>query len=246
MTRMPSGRLSALALLLACLLVSGGAAHAQTADRARAAAEIESLREQIKGREAALLAPSDEDRRTYAEFLARPDTGLVRLLPREKWDGKLSMRGGGSYYSFTLRTNEYGRSTDIGLEQGQFHAGFAGADFAFMVDLGGVPLESVSTETEAVRFMAGFEAPSAEAEARQAGRQFHSARQEGGWSYVRQLPAAPGKTYAVRSIVYGESDVLVAFRVVRKDDDDSVVLLWKMLEKYPKPSLQRNVAAAEQ
>lgn len=243
---MPLGRLLAPTLLLACLLISGGAAHAQTTDRARAAAEIESLRAQITAREAVLLAPSDEDRKAYAEFLARPDTGLVRLLPREQWDGKLSMRGGGSYYSFTLRSNEYGRSTDIGLEQGQFHVGFAGADFGFITELGDMPLEAVSTQAEAVRFMAGFEAPSAEAEARQAGRQFHSVRREGEWSYVRRLLAAPGRTYAVRSIVYGESDVLVAFRVVRKDDDGSVVLLWKLLQKYPTPSLQRSVASAEQ
>lgn len=243
---MPSGRLLAAPTLLACLLLSGGAAHAQNADRARAAAEIESLREQIRAREAVLLAPSDEDRKAHAEFLARPDAGLVRLLPREKWENKLSMMGGGAYYSFTLRTNEYGRSTDIGLEQGRFRVGFGGADFGFMTDLGGLPLEDVTTETGAVRFMAGFEAPTIEAEARQAGRQFHAARHEGGWSYVRALPAAAGKTYAVRSIVYGDSDVLVAFHVLRKDDDGSVVLLWKMLEKYPKPSLQRDVAAAEQ
>ena len=241
---MPAKGLLAPALLLTCLLVPAGVAQAQ--DRARAAAEIESLREQIKAREAVLLATSDEDRKANAAFLARPDTGLVRLLPREKWEDKLSMRGGGSYYSFTLRSNEYGRSTDIGLEQGQFHAGFVGADFAFMTDLGEMPLENVTAETEAVRFMAGFEAPTLETEARMAGRQFHAARHEGEASYVRRLPATPGRTYAVRSIVYGESDVLVAFRVLRKDDDGSVVLLWKLLQKYPKPSLQRNVAAAEQ
>ena len=243
---MPVRRLlSALTLFLFCLSVCAEA-RAQADERARAAADIESLREQIKAREAVLLAPSAEDRKTYAEFLARPDTGLARLLPREKWDGKLSMTGGGSYYSFTLRTNEYGRGSDIGLEQGQFHVGFAGADFGFMVDLGDVPLEEVSAETEPLRFMADFQAPSLETDARVTGRQFHAARHEGGWSYVRTLRAASNRTYALRSIVYGESDVLVAFRVVRKDEDGSVVLLWKLLGKYAKPSLQANVASAEQ
>ncbi|HEX8146432.1 MAG TPA: hypothetical protein VF591_04435, partial [Pyrinomonadaceae bacterium] len=105
---MPSVRLFAAALLLACLLLSAGAAEAQTGDRARAAAEIESLREQIRARESVLLAPSEDDRKAYAEFLERPDTGLIRLLPREKWEGKLSMRGGGAYYSFARLTHEYG------------------------------------------------------------------------------------------------------------------------------------------
>lgn len=236
---------STLALFLFCLTACA-AARAQADGRERAAAEIESLREQIKAREAVLLAPSDEDRKTNAEFLKSPDAGLARLLPREKWDGKLSLRGGGSYYSFTLRSNEYGRGTDIGLEQGQFRVGFAGADFGFMTDLGDVPLEAVSNETEGVRFMAGFEAPSMEADARVAGRQFYPARREEGWSYVRSLRAAAGRTYALRSIVYGESDVLVAFRVLRKDEDGSVVLLWKLLQKYQRPALQQNVASSEQ
>jgi hypothetical protein len=244
---MPSVRLFAAAILLACLPLSGGAAHAQTTDRARAAAEIESLREQIKAREAALLATSDEDRRAYAEFLARPDTGLVRLLPREKWDDKLSVKGGGAYYSFERLTHEYGYGSDVQLEQNQFSVGFAGADFGFMLNLGDVPLENVSAETDAVQFMASFKAPSVEAEARASYRQFgggdgHTAGQ---WTYRSRLPAVAGNTYALRSVNYGDSDLLVAFRVARKDADGSVVLLWKLLEKYPKPSLQRNVAAAE-
>jgi hypothetical protein len=58
------------------------------------------------------------------------------------------------------------------------------------------------------------------------------------------LPAAAGRTYALRSIVYEESDVLVAFRLLRQDADGSVVLLWKILKKYPKPALKRDAVAA--
>src|SRR5215204_6207037 len=169
---MTDGKLAGLALTFACLSLLCTGAHAQTGDRAKAAAEIESLREQITAREATLLSVPDEDRKAHAEFLAQPDTGLVRLLPREKWDSKLSMRGGGSYYSFTLRSNEYGRSTDIGLEQGRFMVGFAGADFGFMVSLGDMPVENVSEESEAVQFMTSFQTPSVEAEARVSHRQF--------------------------------------------------------------------------
>ena len=44
-----------------------------------------------------------------------------------------------------------------------------------------------------------------------------------------------------REIAEGRSmDVLVAFRIIRKDDDDSVIILWKLLKKYPKPELARN------
>ncbi|MCA1632575.1 MAG: hypothetical protein LC802_02375 [Acidobacteria bacterium] len=181
------------AALLAALCGLPLVARAQTQDRARAAAEIESLREQIKAREALLLAPAREDLDAFAEFLAQPRTGIVRLLPREKWDGKLSMRGGGSYYSFTRLTHEYGFGSDISLEQNQFGVGFAGANFGFLANLG-----TVLTK----------------------------------------------QTYVVRSVNYGTSDVLVAFRVVRKDSDGSVVVLWKMLKKFSKPELERTPSAA--
>ncbi len=244
---MPSAKLPAPALLLACLLLSGGTVHAQTTDRARAAAEIESLREQLKVSEAVLLAPSDEDRKSYAEFLTRPDTGLIRLLPRGKWEEKLSMRGGGAYYSFTRLTHEYGYGSDLELQQEQFQVGFAGADFGFMLDLGDVPLEVVSEETEAVQFMASYKTPSAEPQARAAYRQFggREGHQAGPWTYRSRLPVVAGHTYALRSINYRETDVLVAFGVVRKDADGSVVLLWKLLKKYPKPALELNVATGQ-
>jgi hypothetical protein len=240
---MSERKLFALALFLICLHALSPCVRAQTADRAKAAAEIESLREQIKARESALLSVSPEDQERCAQFLSHPHTGLVRLLPREQWDGKLSMRGGGSYYSFTRLSNEYGRATDIGLEQDKFLVGFAGADFGFISNLGDLALEAVTDETEAVQFMASFKAPLAEAEAREAGRSFWPARLEGQWTYTRMLPVAVNKTYAVRSVVYDDSDVLVAFRVLRKDTDGSVVILWKMLKKFPKPTLQRSAAA---
>ena len=67
---------------------------------------------------------------------------------------------------------------------------------------------------------------------------------EGERTYAGRLAAVAGNTYALRSVNYDGSDVLVAFRVVRKDFDGSAVILWKLLAKYPKPELQRNGAVA--
>lgn len=237
---------SAAAALACALSLNAPAARAQTqaVDRARVASEIESLRGQIKEKEAALLAPSAADLERHAEFLAQPGTGLVRLLPRDKWQNKLSMSGGGAYYSFAHLTHEYGRGSDIELDGERLTVGFAGANFGFMSNLGDVPLETVSAETDAVQFMASFKTPSAEPEARTSFRQFAhgDGHQAGPWTYRRTLPAVVGNTYALRSVNYHESDVLVAFRVVRKDTDGSIIVLWKMLKKYPKPALERNVA----
>jgi hypothetical protein len=213
--------------------------RAQTQDRTQVAAEIESLREQIKAREALLLAISSEDREAFAEFLAQPRTGIVRLLPREKWDGKLSMRGGGAYYSFTRLVHEYGFGSDISLEQNYFGVGFAGASFGFLVNLGNVPLESVTLSTDGVRYLAAFSAPNAEPGARVEQRRSSMGFEAEDWTYKSRLPVFTKQTYVVRSVDYGTSDVLVAFRVVRKDVDGSVILVWKILKKFSKPELER-------
>lgn len=42
-------------------------------------------------------------------------------------------------------------------------------------------------------------------------------------------------TYILRSISYERFDVLVAFRMVRKDTDGSLILLWKKLKRIPHP-----------
>lgn len=234
-----------LVLALVGLALSCPEARAQADERERAAADIESLREQIKQREEALLSVPREEQERHAQFLAQPETGLVRLLPREKWDNKLSTRGGGSYYSFHAPTHEYGDASDIGLEQNRFKVGFHGADFGFIHEVGDAALEEVTLEHPSVRFLAAFAPPSTRPEVDKLWAEYSSAGlRSGEFVYRHTLPAHAGKTYVLRSVSYGDADSLVAFRVLRKDSDGSYVLLWKMLKKFPKPVLERVAPAA--
>ena len=106
---------------------------AQTASRDDLLKDIETKRAELAKLQEKFLAPSAEDRAAYTEFLSQPDTGLIRLLPREKYDGsgerkaKLDINGGGAYYSFARLTHEYGMGQDIGLESGYLSTGFGGA-----------------------------------------------------------------------------------------------------------------------
>jgi len=219
-------------------LVFAPNAFSQKRDRAQIKKEIDALNREIKIREAELLAPSQEDQAKFAEFLNQPNTGLIRLMPREQYDHKLTIRGGGSYYSFTRLTHEYGYGSDIELQQGHFSVGFAGADFGFMLNLGDVPIDDVTTETEGVKYLTAFMPPSAEPEARIQQRRAWGF-EDGGFKYKRDLLAKVNSTYVVRSVDYDTSDCLVVFRVVRQDEDDSVTILWKLLKKYPTPRLER-------
>ncbi|GAC1406195.1 MAG: hypothetical protein NVSMB56_20150 [Pyrinomonadaceae bacterium] len=66
--------------LLFCSIVS-----AQTSNRAQLIKEVENLHEQIGEREKQLLLPDRTDQEKYAEFLGELK-GIIRLLPREKYD----------------------------------------------------------------------------------------------------------------------------------------------------------------
>jgi len=234
--RLVSVTVQALALVL--LISIDGAAQSQ--DRTRIEKEIESLREQLKQKEEELLAPSAEDRAQYAEFLVQPDTGLARLLPREKYREKLTLREGGAYYSFTRLSNSYDRDPQISLERDTLRTGFAGADFGFLASLGDIPIETVGLDHKGVQYLAAFATPSVEPEAREQYRRNGTGFTTAGYVYKSSLPSMANRTYILRSISYDRFDVLVAFRVVRQDSDGSVILVWKKLKEFPTPILERH------
>jgi hypothetical protein len=214
-------------------------ASAQTNDRAQAVREFEDLLGKMKALENRLLVVPAEDQAAFADFLKQPDTGLIRLLPREKYDMKLSIRGGGAFYSFSRLSHEYGGGSDIVLEQGKFSVGFAGYDFGFLIDLGETPIEQATPEHPSLQFLLNFTPPLTELEIREQQRQCGYGLQVGEFSYKSHLSATVGHTYALRSISYDRSDTLVALRVVRQDGDGSVVLIWKTLMKFTAPKPER-------
>jgi hypothetical protein len=230
-----------LAFLFGVLFLSSTSVFAQSADRAALLKEIESLRSQLKEREDAFLAPSIEDQTAFAEFLRQPHTGLIRLLPREEYDAKnkLTIRGGGAYYSFTRLTHEYGYGSDLSLEIGDLHVGFAGADYGMLANLGDISLDSLTLDTPSVQVLAVHTPPTVLAKARIEQRQSWEGMQVENIRYKRRITAVVNSAYLLRSINYDESDVLVAFRVVRKDTDGSLILAWKLLKKYEVPRLER-------
>ena len=81
------------------------ATRAQSVDRSVLESEIRALVVELKDTEQHFLAPSDRDRQKYAEFLGQADTGIIRLLPREVFQDKLTIQGGGAYYSFARLTH---------------------------------------------------------------------------------------------------------------------------------------------
>jgi uncharacterized protein (TIGR03437 family) len=254
---MPRASRIASPLALFCLsfwLVSFNVS-AQTGDRAQQLQEIVQLINRIKNtppieanliltllnqleeKELAFISPTVDDKMAYSSFLQQPDTGMIRLMPREDFDGVLASSGGGAYYSFARLTHLYDFGSDLSLERGSFKVGFAGADFGFLVSLGDVAVETLTTDSVGVQYLATYKPPSLEAEARAEYQRSSAGFQIGNFNYRTALPTLVNQTYAVRSVSYGRSDCLVIFRVLRKDTDGSLIVLWKRLRWFPTPQL---------
>ena len=232
--------------VLITLLLAAISSCAQTQSREDLLKQIETKRAELDVLEKRFLSPSEEDKAKYADFLRQPNTGLIRLLPREKYDrdaqkkGVMTIRGGGAYYSFVRLTHEYGYGSDIELSNGVLSTGFAGANYGIITSLGDTPLENVSLETVTTQVLASHVPPSEEPKARIEQRKWSNGETVEGTNYRNRVGLAANSTYLLRAIDYETSDVLVAFRVVRLDSDDSAVILWKLVKKYPTPVLSRN------
>lgn len=243
-------RIFAATLFMAGLSLFSINTLAQSESRDDVIKQIETKRAELAALEKSFLSPSEEDRAAYADFLQQPHTGLLRLLPREKYDsdvkknGKtLTVRGGGAYYSFARLTHEYGYGSDIQLSSDDLSVGgFGGASYGMLKKLGDLPLDGITMEHPAARFMATYtpagELSKARLEQRRFGtREFTIDNDQ----YQRIAPVEVNTSYLLRSINYDWTDVLVAFRVVRKDSDGSVIIAWKLLKNYPKPQLARDI-----
>ncbi len=238
-------RIFVLLLIALLSLLTTSISSAQTKSRQEILAEISTKRTELSNLEKQFLSPTEQDRSDFAELLSQPNTGLIRLLPREVFDSpnsnkSLTLRGGGAYYSFTRLTHEYGYESDIELQQGQLSVGFAGCDYGMLARLGSLPLKEVSLANPVVALIERYKPPTIESEVRAEQRRFMTGQTLEGVVLKAYIAADSGMTYVLRSIGYDQSDVLVAFRVVRRDTDGSVIIAWKILEKFPAPQLIRN------
>lgn len=208
-------------------------------DRSKLLDEIESLKKQLQTKEQEFLSPSAEDRAAFAEFLKQSDTGLIRLLPRDKYNKSLLISGGGAYYYFTGLTHAYGFGSDISLGQNQFKVGFAGADFGLISRLGEIGIDQITLDHPGVQLLAEYIPPSKLPEAREQQQRVGKGFSSGAYFYRNNVPAEADTTYILRSVSYDRSDVLVAFRTIRKDVDGSFIIRWKILKRFPAPQLEQ-------
>jgi hypothetical protein len=196
-----------------------------------------------------LLAPSENDLLNSAAFLRTSNAGLVRLLPENAFDDKvyqthkeLRVLGGGAFYSFATHTHAHGYSSDLKLENNKLITGFGASHYGIFRSLGDVPLEDLTLNDPRVEFLAAYQAARSLETATSEAARFREGVQLDGAIYRSEAPISVNSTFLLRAIAYRYiqgSDVLVALRVVRKDDDGGVIIAWKILKQYKTPSMPR-------
>ena len=215
------------------LIVSIG--NAQDLSREQKLQKILDLNNQIRVLEKDFLLPDAKD----VENGRKEDFNVVRIQPREKYDRKLLIQGGGSYYSFTKNSHDYQDIAQIGLERNNLKVGFAGANYGFFADLGEVSLADISKETVEVNFLLNYKPPINLSEIRIEQRKARN-YEVGDIIYKDNIPAVVGHAYVLRAISFDRADVLVALKIHRKDTDGSLIIFWKMLEVFAVPTSKRD------
>jgi uncharacterized protein (TIGR03067 family) len=199
--------------------------HADSANRIRNARDSAKgvLAEQLPK----LLNPSGQIMSEYVDVLKEKQfvpSGINRILERNKYDkgGDIEgYRGGGAYFSFTTRTNDYNQKPDLELQQGRLCSGFYGGNFGLIKKLEGASIRKVALSAVPELLRSG--SPEA----------LHLQRESNYWSWSPKVEL--NATYAIRSVLFDEADTLAVFQVVQKDDD-GITFVWRVLKQFPKPA----------
>jgi len=186
------------------------------------------------------LTPPKEDLEKYAQFLKNRKTGIVKLLNLSDCDNRIvaindtrcleapQIIGNGSIYSFSARS--YLGSFDIRLSGENLSAGLTG----LMTDLGDLSLADFDfkQDTKALKNINIYQAGVQH-------KRFVEGVEIGGRLYKNDVAFKTDTIYLLRSVKFRPmryrfvrdkfEDTIVAFRVVRKDADGSVVLIWRKM-----------------
>jgi len=211
------------------------------------------------------LLPNPLDLKKYEQFLMQPKTGIFRLMPDigcteniniiRADDACLNFIPESSYYSFREDEHTMELLADIRLRNGYLISDGILAQ-GILVQLGETALEQVSPGGAGLKFLAEYAPNPLGSEAQKQYMQMIRGVRVGDYEYKKALPAIENATYVLRVVAYrgnifrvsrgyrfdlleGDKriDLTVAFRVVRKDQDGGLTLLWKEIGRKDAPRI---------
>lgn len=212
------------------------------------------------------LVPDADDSAKFANFLKTPKTGLIKLFPETDCESKyvvsaaencLDLIPRSSFFSFRKRNYSDKKLSDIRLKDDVLISDGVVSQ-GMIVALGDLPLETVSINSSGLNFLSAYVPPHKNREELDEFVKLSKVLTDSGYNYSQAAPLAENMTYALRVTAYKGSvlmplyvhfyydllesdkraDIIVAFRVVRKDKNGVVILLWKELSMKDSPKLK--------
>jgi len=222
------------------------------------------LRLTEKDKLAISLHPADAEK--FAGLLKAPETGFVRLYDSSKCEMNRriinvndpcppNIAGRATSYSFRQKKYQTLVYSDISFENGRLK--IAGINvLGFITNLGDVSLEGASLNSDGIRDLASYQPFSDFREVQRAFKVVERGFRVGDFSYRNVAALEENSTYAIRAVAYDgkviarsgrfkfnildrdkRDDVIVVFRPIRRHEDGSVSLLWRILFRQDAPKI---------
>jgi hypothetical protein len=213
------------------------------------------------------LAPSAQLISKYDSFLRESGeaSGLIKLFPDQGCENNAHIIRidevctnwipNSAFYSFREKEYTVDYLSDITYKNNFLVTDGILAQ-GIIAAIGDVPLENVSLSVGGMKFLIDYQPA---VQSREAVNQFieiGKGLKIGGYEYRKAVPAFENMTYALRVIAYRGSfyssyrgrlfdvlygdkrrDLILAFRVLKKNADGSITLLWKELDHRKSPKL---------
>jgi hypothetical protein len=211
------------------------------------------------------LLPEQTNLTRFASFLAQPRTGLIKLFPDSGCEkNALLLRAdkeclnwipNSAFYSFREQEHTTEYLADIRLEK-DFLISDGVLSPGILVALGDVKLENVTLDSPGMKFLVNYQPEQKNKDAYTQFVQITKGVKSDSFLYKNALPVNIDTVYALRVIAYRgrfmrtfrgfnfnlldgdeRADLTLVFRIVRKSEDGSIILLWKELQRKNAPKL---------
>lgn len=165
----------------------------------------------------------------------------------------------GKAKAYSFRKNRYSHEAYSDLERMNGNFITPGTYIlGLLTSLGDVPIETINIQSEHVSALLKFAPPRELTEIINQDKSLAKGFMIGNLIYSKSVPIRENTTYLLRSVAYqakfknlpksesrkgsldddNRSDVIVVFRVVRKDFDDTLLILWRELYRKEAPKLE--------
>lgn len=234
--------------------------------------DIQPLYRKPSKKELKHLLPSQSLLTQYEKFLQQPDTGIFKLSADSNCVAKPNVvvatesclsndiPGGGTAYSFRVKSHRMLHLADLVLEKNIIKTDSL-LQQGLMVNLGKVELEQISAQTNGLKFLLDFKPATNKEELANIDKILGTGIKSDGFIYTYGLYVEVDSTYALRSIAYQgkiprsisgynfnemdfdkRKDIVVVFRIIEKDSNGDITILWKGLadKESPKLKLEKN------